>query len=482
MSSPSVSVPKLIPAAPIYSDVIRTLVENAVLIAERMRTNYLKETNNLVAALRGCLGVPNPSLSLNVASVSPTSPDTANLTEELLSKLRGMKVAALDGGQGTGLLGAETPFIMRSVTYSVKLGDKAPDRESFSPSYFLVNKLSGGALGAGESLIAAVQVLFELGATLRSIQENPPDMFLLHGPLERATSVFLADTYNMAPSDLVQIVGSDTFKLYSEWEKDLTAEQQKQLKVFPTFGCMVFVLNRIIDLCKEKGILLCGVVERTRSTELLQRAIFTHFDTIYPSNKAWFDEVVGYEPGATHSQKSRYIKCFLDRLGYTDLLIFGCLLAPGQYFTPLDSRSNRYQSENELLGIETGFIDQRRPLSELVPKTVYTYVRTSPFNAPFKIEFPAFLTNEQREKVVQGIYAFSQFLPKYAFPVNLDVVDKVAKVPNWITNGLMALITQEIYKSSVPTELSVEGHAYSMLLGGKSRDWELRPGVRKKLV
>lgn len=76
--------------------------------------------------------------------------------------------------------------------------------------------------------------------------------------------------------------------------------------------------------------------------------------------------------------------------------------------------------------------------------------------------------------LIEAIFAFSQFLPKYAFPVNLDVVDKVAKVSNWITNALMMIIRREIFES-ILTERRPLTMDEMILLGGKAREWNIRP-------
>jgi hypothetical protein len=58
-------------------------------------------------------------------------------------------------------------------------------------------------------------------------------------------------------------------------------------------------------------------------------------------------------------------------------------------------------------------------------------------------------------------------------------VDKVAKVQNWISNAMHSMIMNEIYESY---SQSGEGAGLGLLLAGKSRDWDLRPGVRRRLV
>ena len=113
-------------------------------------------------------------------------------------------------------------------------------------------------------------------------------------------------------------------------------------------------------------------------------------------------------------------------------------------------------------------------LTELIPYSRYTYIRTSIFNAPFKVEIPDWFSAADEQKLIESVFAFSQFLPKYAFPVNLDVVDKVAKVSNWITNALMMIIRREIFESLLKEKRPLTMDEM-ILLGGKARDWNLRP-------
>lgn len=479
MSAVCVASARLLPGLSASSDVLYTLMQNSVAIASSIRSEYLERTSYLIQSFGSI--VKDPAGGFPKRDLSSYGAESSEQVARILESLRGRRVAALDGGQGKGLLGTTVPFVLRTVTFTVKLGDKSPSREHFSPSSFLVNRLSGGALGAGEQLLAAVQVIFELAAALRSVEEGQIDLLLLHGPMTRPFNVFLAESYNLSRLDmeLPEILGRDLLPPFEKWRLSLSKSQQDLLLRFPSFGCMVFLVKELIEAARKKKAMVCGVVERTSSTELIQRLLFRNFSSIYERNKDWFSKVTGKQPTSPVDQ---YLKLFLDNLGYTDPLIFGAVLSSGEYTDWHESRANRYQEENrEKYGLATGFIKSYQILSDLVPLTYYTYIRTSPFNAPFKVEIPDWLNDHEREQVIASIFAFSQFLPKYAFPVNLDVVDKLAKVPNWITNALMAMITQEIYEG-IGTDPLRRTEEYSYLLAGKSRDWDLRPGVRRRLV
>ena len=440
---------------------MQTILENSVLIADDMRQQYLTETDSLVGKLRPL--VQRVKCKGSVA--------------DILQNLKGKRIGAIDGGQGRGTLGAVIPFLLRTVTFSVEIGDSSPNREHFSPQYFMVNKLSMGGLAAGEQLLAAIQLLFEIRAAIGSVMDEELDLLLIHGPLIRTLSVFMAETYNVSDKDLETVIGTELFKGFTQWRSNLSGKAASLGGKFPTFLCMLYLLDQLFEKSNSRGTLICGVVERTTSTEFIQRLIFSAFDSIHNQNEAWFERVTGRKVGGT-SDRPGYLKDFLDHMGYTDPFILGCLLATAEYTTPQETRANRYQKDNLLIGLPTGFITGYDYLPPLVPPTVASYIRGSEFNSPFKVEMPASYSENTRDLILTSIYAFSQFLPQYSFPVNLDVVDKVAKVPNWLMNALVRMITKEIYERAEPKDQ----FQYGQLLVDKTRDWQLRPQVRKWLT
>lgn len=452
-----------------------TLIQNSALIAENIRRDYLEQTSDLVDTFAQIIASDK---SLHVHSIGEAE-ELRRETEETLQLLKGKRVAAIDGGLGRGLMGSVVPFIIRTVTFSVRLGDRSEDREKFEPSYYKVNRLTGGALGS-EQLLPAVLLIFELQAALKSLMNDGIDLLIIHGPLARSFSVFLAETYYLSSDDLKGLIGNSLFTEFDNWLSNLNMNQRiKSDKRFYTFFCMNFLLTRIVEEASNKNTMICGVVERTDATEIIQRVMFSAFNEFSSKHGAWLKKVTGNDPNVGGEERIKYIAKFINSLGYTDPLIFGSILKAGQYLSWQENRSNRKQYDNKQIGLLTGFIHAYEELSDIIPLTHQTYVRTSQYNLPFKVEIPLGLSDAQKDLLIRAVFAFSQFLPSYAFPVNLDVVDKLAKVPNWITNAMMAMVTKEIYEGIGIEEERIN---YMQLLGGKARDWELRPGVRRRLV
>jgi len=466
-----------------YPDVFKALLLNAHVIAKDLKEHYLIETDNLAGKIKEVIEAGVAARQSVLDGIEP-----ARKTEEVLKSLKGMKIGTIDGGLGRGLMGTVTPFLMRSVTYSVTIGDTSENREKFNRSDFMVNRLRAGGFGTDHDYIGALLLLYELTGALNSLRSDNYDIFIIHGPLVRSLGQY--SDYHFDEHDLRQVMGEDNFKDFIDyaWEHEriinmLTYKRRptakRTTKPYLTENnflvAVAYTLNRIYSAARDKGTLVCGVVERSRSTELSQRIIFERFDDLYKHNRKWFQSVVGKPlTGKTNTAKAKYIKEFLDNLGYTDTLLFGSVLDQGDYSGFQESRANRKQSENREMGLDIGLIKPLEHLSELIPHSRYTYIRTSVFNAPFKVEIPDWFSRADEEELIESVFAFSQFLPKYAFPVNLDVVDKVAKVSNWITNALMMIIRREIFESLLKERRPLTMDEM-ILLGGKARDWNIRP-------
>jgi hypothetical protein len=452
-----------------------------------MRQGYLPETISLIKTFKEKCLATKPTRFEFFAKITllENGKSPQQVTTNILSSMKGQNIAAIDGGLGSKLMGSVVPFMMRAVTYSVRIGDRTSSRESFTPSYFYVNRLTTGALGMDGDLLGAILLLFELSSALKSLRLGNHELFLLHGPLVRSLGQY--SSYNLSLADIKSILDDekmfDEFQLFLKKKNGeiILKEGAKSLQDdFRFFACASFLLGGIFEIAKEKSTTICGVVERTNSSEILQRVMFDDFDEVYPNNQKWMEKAVGYPFEKSQDlDKIRYVKSFLDNLGYTDQLILGSILQPGEYLSPIESRVNRAQKDNRNLGLDTGFISGLSEMENLIPKSKFSYIRTSEFNSPFKIEFPYDLAKDKLDYLFRAVYAFSQFLPQYSFPVNLDVVDKVAKIQNWMSNAVYSIILNEIYepytKEGPPGDLG-------LLLSGKSRDWDLRPGVRKSIV
>jgi hypothetical protein len=166
-------------------------------------------------------------------------------------------------------------------------------------------------------------------------------------------------------------------------------------------------------------------------------------------------------PGsATHSGIA------LDEAAF-DLLcrsLFGCVLTEGEYISPVEIPKNNVRRAR----------DHWRPVVAQYRKPFGTMLKTSEVTFPFRVEMNR--AGKIRERwILQLLYHTARLLPRYAFPVGLDIVDKYAKVPNWLSRNVSARLAAAVLNRAM-----AEGDARLLtqvrqLLAHTPRDFFYRP-------
>ena len=72
------------------------------------------------------------------------------------------------------------------------------------------------------------------------------------------------------------------------------------------------------------------------------------------------------------------------------------------------------------------------------------YVAVSETTEPVRIEVLTDLGNDQLERAAHRAYLYARLLPGYGFPVGLDIADKYAKVPTWLTDAYGKMIRHHL--------------------------------------
>jgi hypothetical protein len=68
-----------------------------------------------------------------------------------------------------------------------------------------------------------------------------------------------------------------------------------------------------------------------------------------------------------------------------------------------------------------------------------------------------------------------RLMPNYAFPAGLDIVDKFAKVPNWMSRPIHSTMAVQLMKRAMDTGNPKMVEAAKRMLCGTTRDWLFRP-------
>ena len=84
-----------------------------------------------------------------------------------------------------------------------------------------------------------------------------------------------------------------------------------------------------------------------------------------------------------------------------------------------------------------------------MPEPYVTYLKTSEFRKPIRVETLNIL--ESFDDDIDFIFHSAKMLPQYAFPLGLDTVDKLAKVPNWMRHSLKNAYQMRMLRALINT-------------------------------
>jgi NurA domain len=167
------------------------------------------------------------------------------------------------------------------------------------------------------------------------------------------------------------------------------------------------------------------------------------------------------------SLRERDAKRLLDDLrsyGLNNASLFDVVLQEGEYVTPIPVMRQ---------GPENKWPDFWKRWIRSYPNALTTYLKPSEMVMPFRVE--AFEDIAGLEPVLDLILHTSRLLPSYGFPVGLDIVDKFAKVPSWMSRGVMGqhriVLLQKAMASGDPRALAFA----KRVLAARGRDWLFRP-------
>jgi hypothetical protein len=148
----------------------------------------------------------------------------------------------------------------------------------------------------------------------------------------------------------------------------------------------------------------------------------------------------------------------------TDPILFSMILSVGEYFGPIsvDKQGPNHKRP-----------EYWKPKIAQYPPAHVAYMSITADSLPIRIEALNAVAKGARETDL--IFHMSRLLPGYAFPVGLDIVDKYAKVPNWMSRSVTAAhataLLKKALRSGDPKIISFA----KRVLSTKGRDWLFRP-------
>ncbi|HSV98698.1 MAG TPA: hypothetical protein VLI39_00890 [Sedimentisphaerales bacterium] len=360
----------------------------------------------------------------------------------LWSDVAGKAISFVDGGMANVMsLGAE-PVAVRVGSYTVVPGKKTPDRESFQMEKQLVAELFdlSSSQGVFEDLFEdpsklrdAARFCMEAAAAVQCLGRTPkPDFLFLHGALVNPVSAY-ADQHFPAFSRR----GIET--LLPPAEHNRTQRDAK-------FVCVYLHLLKALENSLANVV---SVVERASTSMLVSTTLLLQLGRSSVS------------PGASVLQDAIHK---IRDYRIPDVVLFHAILNEGEYLLPVavdrNVEAKRPQYSADVIG--------QYPL----PKV--TYVGVGEFAQPLRVEFfdapPAGF-----ETCVRLVIHACRLMPNYAFPAGLDIVDKFAKVPNWMSRPIHSTMAVQLLKRAIDTGNPKMIEAAKQMLCGTKRDWLFRP-------
>jgi hypothetical protein len=162
--------------------------------------------------------------------------------------------------------------------------------------------------------------------------------------------------------------------------------------------------------------------------------------------------------------EARDIRDEVISYGLNDSSLFDVVLEDGEYVTPIPV---------DRQGPENKWPDRWKQWIRDYPPVLTTYLKPSATVLPFRVE--GFKTTAGFESALDLILHTSRLLPSYGFPVGLDIVDKFAKVPAWMSRGVkgqhQVVLLRKALESGDPRVMTFA----KRVLAAKGRDWWFRP-------
>jgi hypothetical protein len=365
--------------------------------------------------------------------------------------VRGMRIGFVDGGVANVAGVGAAPIAIRVGSYTVTPGDDGPERENFDFEVQLVDDLYVTP-GVYEDFFEDVAKLRDAariccetaGLLALALRERPPDILMLHGPLVNPVSPYALGNPEAAGPDTFPNFTADTVRKFLPGEtRARTGREANFVAVY------LEQLNRL----KSGRQTVCGVVERASLAGTLVEALLQKLH-------------------ADGRIDAPTLKIFLDRIRrhrLTDSVLLECVLDEGEYIEPV---------ELDKQGPSSKIPGAWAPEIGAYPRPLTTYVKPHVETLPIRVEtFPTGPLSY--DQLMQLVVHMSRLLPRYAFPVGLDIVDKHAKVPEWMSRQIDAMLSAQLMWKAIESGNPAAIQSVRRLLSTSKRDWLFRPDFRR---
>jgi hypothetical protein len=383
----------------------------------------------------------------------------------LWKSVSGKPVGFVDGGLASLSMLGSAPIAARVGGYTVTPGIHDETREQFTHLKFLIDELytydDGNSVFSDSfpdvgALRDAARISVEAGGAVQLVSDRPDLAWLmLHGslvnPVSRYTDVMRdGQVRNRFPD------------FSAAHLKDLLPEPDCRRKGRDRNFISVYL--RQLELLQRAEAVVCGVVERESTTSIVCRAVLDNL------KNADIADVIAQPPDEWKRDFRQAVDPLYDDESegqrITDSLLFRCVLEPGEALIPVPlDRNERRRAPRAWQDVIARY-----------PKPWVSYMQVTEWSPPVRIEI--FEKDVPRFKeTAKLVFHCALLLPRYAFPVGLDIVDKFAKVPNWMSRPVNTHTAVVALKQALDSGDTRLFNGLRRMLCGSSRDFLLRPGI-----
>jgi len=373
----------------------------------------------------------------------------------LWNEVRGSKIAFVDGGMANLNMLGSAPVAARVGSYVVKPGHVGDGREQFIMVKHLIDELyappSGGVyvglfpdLGV---LRYAARISIECAGAAHILRQDHDVKYLfLHGSLVNPVSRYTDLMENGQPIAVFPEFSTKPIKIL------LPPDEQSRRGKDANF---IRVYLRQLQLLEQSRAVVCGVVERESQASSVYKQIVEKVIE-HPAVPSLLSKAPG--------DWADWFSHMAEQFRITDALLFRCVLEPGEVLIPV------VVDRNELGRAPAAWLEDIRQY----PRPWVSYMLPTEWGQPVRLElFEKDL--ERFQELTRLLMHCTWLLPRYAFPVGLDIADKYAKVPNWMTRPINTNTAVQALRRAMDANDMATFNALRRMLCGSTRDWLFRP-------
>lgn len=353
------------------------------------------------------------------------------------SRVRQKTICFVDGGVARIDLPSAAPMGIRVGTYTVRLGDTSEEREKFNIDLSIVDELFSANSGTYddafddiEKLTDAARIILEVATTVKAAEAHAaPDLVFLHGPLVNPAAPY----------------GPPGFPDFTTKMRDALCGSTNAFAGTHFVDVYCELLRRLVATKTP----VLGVVERNLSSRAT--VVHEHLRLLVDASRL----------------SERIARATMDRIGeyrLNDSAVLSVVLGAGEVLKPVS-------------------IDRQEPRSkwpkkwefhiEKYPRAVTTFLKASDDADPLRIE--SVRESALNSPALSMVLHTTKLLPRYGFPVGLDIVDKYAKVPAWMSHGIKQQHAVALLKAAINSKSPAAVEFAKKVVTARGRDWFFRP-------